>query len=458
MSVRAALEDDTIVAVSSPPGGAFRAIVRLSGPQAFQVLESRLERSGPLSSPARRVKIDELRLRRGLTLPGTVVRLRGPATYTREDVAEFHCAGSPPLVREVLATLVEAGARIAEPGEFTRRAFRNGRIDLVQAEAVLGLVAARTDDERRCASESLAGAFGRDVQGAKEAIADLLALVEAALDFSDQDIEIVSEGDVATRLDALVERVERMGRSHSHRPTADDAPRVVLCGAPNAGKSSLLNALVGTERSIVTEIAGTTLDVVEADLVLGADRIVLVDTPGFLDAVNGELDAEAERRARDVFESAALCVLVVDSSRGRGEVERYFEWGRAALESACDVRILEVESKLDVAPYDAGCSAARCRVSSVTRNGLDALRASIAELALDSASRPALAAAARHGALLEVAAEALARGRDAVASARPLEIVAVDLREALDALGEIVGAVTTDDLLGRIFSQFCIGK
>jgi tRNA modification GTPase len=387
------------------------------------------------------------------------VRSLAPSTYTREDVAELHTIGSPPLVREALAALVDAGARLALPGEFTRRAFRNGRIDLAQAEAVLALVHAQSEAERRCASDSLAGGLGGDVRRATDAIASLLALVEAALDFSDQDIEIASDADVLARLESIEGDVERIGRAEGRQPAGDERPRVVLCGAANAGKSSLLNALVGRERSIVTEVAGTTLDVVEADLSLGGRRVTLVDTPGFLGRDVGALDAEAARRARGEIEAAAACVLLADASGSRGDLERALDLGRAALEAAGARCVIEVESKLDLVDAAARRTPpSRVAVSSLTGEGLEAVRDAIAARTEDARSRPALAAAARHRALIDRARGALARGGGALRDGHPLEVVAVDLRDALDALGEIVGAVTTEDLLGRIFSQFCIGK
>ncbi len=444
-------ESDTNVAISTPPGAALRAIVRLSGPLTLEVLRATVD---PVEGPP--VLASRLRLSGGLGLPGTLVKLRAPRTYTREDVAEFHTFGSPPLLESAVSAFVAAGARLAEPGEFTRRAFRNGRIDLTQAEAVLDLIHARSEAERRAATQALAGRFGRSVERAKERLLDLIALVETSLDFSDQDIEIVSDGEVVSKIDELRSDVEGLCGPRAGSTGEGEWPRVVLCGAPNAGKSSLLNALVGCDRSLVTEVAGTTLDSVEVELPLGGGAcVLLVDTPGFANAAD-ELHAEAERRAQSQLDAAALCVLVADASLASPPCERPGIERRGDLSGR---RVLEVFSKLDLVDSrrrrDLEGSIA---VSALTGEGLDRLRQEIRARAADCEISPALASATRHHDCLMRAALALAEASRAETAGMPLEAVAVDLREALDALGEIVGAVSTEDLLGRIFGRFCIGK
>jgi len=413
---------DTIVAPSTPPGAGLRAVVRLSGPRAVELAGAR---------------------------PGAIV-FRAPRSYTCEDLVELHMPGSPPLVEAVVAGLVRAGARPARPGEFTLRAFLNGRIDLCQAEAVEQLIAAESDDERCAALEHLGGGLSRRVRPLEEGLLDLVADAEAAIDFADQDIEILSPaGAVARSRAALADLYDLLAHTAS-RGVADTRPVVVLTGRPNAGKSTLFNALTG-EDAIVSSVAGTTRDVLSAEIREGV-RARLLDTPGRRDTEGSESDAV--RRAEEAARTADLIVFVVDVT----------DWEPAlALEPRGRPALL-VLNKCDLASPEPVRTRFHIRevvcASAKTGQGIpelkEAVRHRLAEgvpTAADARFRVNL----RQQALLREAEAALDRAAS-VAPGLGMEFVALDLRAALEALGGITGRHAGEDLLDRIFSRFCLGK
>lgn len=400
-----------------------RAVVRLSGPRAVALAGAE---------------------------PGAVV-FRAPRSYTGEDVVELHLPGSPPLVEAFLRRLVERGARPARPGEFTLRAFLNGRMDLSRAEAVERLIAAEDDAERRAALEALGGAFAERLGRIEALLLDLTAEVEASIDFVDQDIEILPLPEAAARAAALGEDLEGLlGETEATR-VADERPVVALYGPANAGKSTLFNALTGG-RAIVSDREGTTRDVIEGECDLGGRAVRLLDAAG---QRGGEgLEAEAERRARSAAAAADLVLFVVDAGdweRARALVPR----GRPAL---------LVVNKTDRAPAAAAATGLGMQdvvaVSARTGAGLKELRERIArrlggEEALVSGGRYRVNV--RQYGLLREARDALARAA-ASGPAFGVECLALDLRAALEALGGVTGRFVGEELLDRIFSRFCLGK
>jgi tRNA modification GTPase len=373
-----------------------------------------------------------------------------PRSYTREDVVEIHLPGSPPLVDSLLRDLAEAGARPARPGEFTLRAFLNGRLDLAQAESVERIISSEDEEERRAALRQLEGAYSRRLRGIEEALLDLGADAEAAIDFTDQDIEILSGGEARRRAEAVLADLRALMAETAAARVPDERPTVVLLGRPNAGKSALFNALTGSD-ALVTDTAGTTRDVLEAGLDAGV-RVRLFDTAGIQEVAG--VDAEAVRRARKAARRADVVLFVVDAS----------DWETALpLEPRGRPAILVI-NKCDLAPgpevgkrfhtREVACTSAR------TGEGLADLKRILAEMLrggeMDSAGAR-FRVDFRQRALLREAEAALGRAAD-TAVGLGMEFVTLDLRAALDALGGLSGRDVGEDLLDRIFSRFCLGK
>lgn len=448
---------DTIAAIASAPGGAYRGIVRVAGEEAVPLV-SRIFQPASHEPP-----LAELRAATRVTglvdlgsplgcVPADVLVWPGSRSYTRQPSAEIHTIGSPPLLEAVLARLCQAGARIARPGEFTLRAFLAGRIDLTQAEAVLGVIDARDQGELDVALAQLAGGLAGPLHALRDRLLELLAHLEAGLDFVDEDIEFISRDELDRQMVAAACWIEALADQMQRRGVAQSLPRVVLCGEPNAGKSSLLNALCGTESALVSEVAGTTRDYVSARIRCGAIDIELIDTAGIdLQQPGESIAAAAQEMAASQAEQAALVLVCIDASRPTTT------WERRQLEmaSGASSRII-VWTKCDAAP-DAPPPRG-IATSSRTGLGIAELRLAI-ERALGA--QPADASvvagtAARCRESLVLAGQSLRRARQATELGE--EFVASEVRSALDDLGRVVGAVYTDDVLDRIFSRFCIGK
>jgi len=455
------LPSDTIVAVSTAKGPAPRGIVRLSGPKAEAIVGAAACRGfrrprRNYSAVSAEIALPEF------TVPATIYVMRGPRSYTREDVIEIHTFGAPPLLQAVMERLVAAGARPAGPGEFTRRAFLNGRLDLTQAEAVQAVVGAAGEAEYRAAQEALVGGLAARLRPIRAELVRLAASVEVSLDFSDQDVEIISRSEVVesagrirAALDELLSRASD-GRLGSH------AVRVVLYGPPNAGKSSLFNAILRQRRTIVSVEPHTTRDTVETEVTIAGRPLLLVDTAG-LHAADDDLRAAAVARSEAARRSADLLLCVLDSSRSPGEEEA------RALRAASASPALILLNKSDLGPCDSGLAARlparvdRLRVSARTGAGLDDVLRWLAEWLSDGRVErfPAdLMLNARQTALLKDARASLDRivRPDVDEGGTQMDLVATDLNEALDALSRITGDAVTEDVLDRIFADFCIGK
>ncbi|MBI5137392.1 MAG: tRNA uridine-5-carboxymethylaminomethyl(34) synthesis GTPase MnmE [Nitrospirae bacterium] len=457
MRTPAPLSDtDTICAPATPPGEGAVGIVRLSGPDAV-ALAARHFRT---SAGERLEDVPTHSVRHGFAVDGAGQRLdealaivmRAPRSYTREDVVEIQCHGGGASVRAVLAALLASGCRMAEPGEFTRRAFLNGRIDLAQAEAVLEVIHARTDLQQRLAQRQLAGALSHELAEVAETLRDLAARMEAAIDFPDEDTDLpdtVRAGlaDAARRLGAVVAGA-RSG------VLLREGVRLAILGRPNVGKSSLLNRLLGYDRAIVADLPGTTRDVVDAEMVIGGVRFVVQDTAG-IRAPADAVEAEGVARSRSAAAGADLRLLVLDGSAPLCDDDRELLARHGGPGSLVAVNKCDLPTR---ASLPAGLAA--IPVSARGGAGLDALKAALAArvAAPGHPLEHAFLVTLRQQAALEQAARAAAGARDGLAAGAYPELVAADLRAALDALGEITGETTTDDLLDRIFSRFCIGK
>ena len=446
---------DTIFALATPPGRAAIAMVRLSGPDAGEAVR-RLTGALP---PPRTSALRRLRSADGAGLDRALVLwFPRPGSYTGEDGAELHLHGGSAVVDAVCDALLDLGLRLAEPGEFTRRAFEHGKLDLSQAEAIADLVDAETEGQRRQALDQLDGALSRRYDSWRAAILEVLALLEAAIDFPDEDLP----ADVAARvgpylrrlLDELDDALNDAGRGERVR----EGFRVAIVGAPNAGKSSLLNRLLGREAAIVTRTPGTTRDVIEAPLVLGGFKALLADTAGLRAAVE-EIEAEGVRRARAWAEGADLRLWVVDGSSSDGS------WRQAAdLARPGDILVLNKSDLASGSDRPAALCLAAGRALQIAEtkasrgDGVAAVLERLGSVIVEALSGREFPAAtrARHRHRLLEARDHV--GRAIQAAAAGAELAAEDVRLAGRALGRISGRIDPEEVLDRIFATFCIGK
>lgn len=444
--------DDTIVAVATPPGRGGVAMARLSGPAAHDLALRLAGRARPLT--ARRATRATLR---GVTVAddALLTYFPGPASYTGQDVVEISTHGSPVVMAAIVAAAVDLGARAARPGEFTLRAFLNGKIDLVQAEAVGELVEAVSPAQARIAAGHLGGGLSRAIG---EVVTDLDALrlrLEASMDFPDEGYHFIDRPAAAMALRRLLAAIERLCDGESAARQVRDGHLVVVAGAPNVGKSSLFNALLGADRAIVTPIAGTTRDLVSEHVLVAGTHVRLVDTAGVRVAADA-IEAEGIRRAEAAMAEADLVVVVVDRSRGRNADDR-----RVLEMTAARPRVV-VANKADRPSAADGERDADLIVSATTSSGIDALAAHVGgRLSAAEAPEDVLVTSARQQALLAGARASLAHAAaalDALGDDLPEEFLAADVERAQGALEELVGRRAPDDLLAEIFSRFCIGK
>lgn len=457
------LPTDTIAAIATPPGEGGIAIVRISGPNAmdcasrvFRAGRSAAESGFNLSAVASHTVHYGHVEQAGRIIDEVLLSVfRQPRTFTREDTVEISCHGGPRVAGMVLEAVLEAGARMAGPGEFTQRAFLNGRMDLAQAEAVADLIHARTRRAVAAATEQLAGGLSRRIEPIREELMRVLAHVEAHIDFPDEDILPETSSDLLRRLISVDLALEALLRTSGEGRVLRQGLRTVILGRPNAGKSSLLNRLLDHERAIVSAIPGTTRDTLEEGVEIRGIPVVLVDTAGLRDAGDA-LEAEGIRRSRVAMESADLSLLVLDGSEP-------LTAGDLALLSETESRPrVVVANKSDLprqAAYPGGLQP--ISLSCSTGDGFEALRAAIESAAgvrTGDAEHAGVAVNARHADALRRTLTGLRLAASALRSGLSLDLVGVDLRLAVAALGEICGKTTTEDLLDLIFSQFCLGK
>ncbi len=380
---------------------------------------------------------------------GLALYFPAPASFTGESVLELHGHGGPVVVAMLVDAIIDMGARLAEPGEFSKRAFLNGKLDLVQAEAIADLIGSGTAQAARAALRSLSGAFSRSVESLAEQLVRLRMHVEAAIDFPEEEIDFLSDDALQRRIEdcaaafATLQGAARLGR------VLRDGFRVVIVGKPNAGKSSLLNLLSGQEAAIVTEVAGTTRDVLREQIDVDGLAVELVDTAGIRSDPD-RIEAEGIRRARDALASADAVLWIQDATDAEPALPEDVPDGTP---------VTIVHNKIDLSGDAPGLRLGEVWLSAATGQGVDALRCRIRELAgYENHGEGAFTARRRHLVALRRAAAHFNAGRQALEDMRAGELLAEELRLAHEALGEITGAMTADDLLGKIFAEFCIGK
>ncbi len=454
MSAEPAYVEDTIVAAATPAGSGGVAIVRVSGPAAAGIGERML---GRLPLP-RQAGLRRFRDAAGEDIDfGIALWFEAPHSFTGEDVLELHGHGGPVVVAALVAAVTELGARRAEPGEFSRRAFLNDKLDLAQAEAVADLIGSGTRQAARAALRSLSGAFSAAVDELAEELTLLRVYVEAAIDFPEEEIDFLSDDELAARIGSVRAAFEALVSRAASGRLLRDGLQVVIVGRPNAGKSSLLNRLAGQEAAIVTEGAGTTRDILRERIDVGGLPVELVDTAGLREDPD-RIEAEGIRRARAALGRADAVLWIVDAT--------------AAAEAAPpeelprDVPVVLVRNKIDLLQDQAAAAPGReaapvpvVAISAKTGEGIDALRGRLGEIAgLGDLGEGSFTARQRHLDALDEARRHFDRGVVALERDRAGELLAEELKIAQQALGEITGRVTSEDLLGRIFAEFCIGK
>ncbi len=465
--------DDTICAIATPRGEGGIGIVRISGANALAVAARvvRLRSGGSLDSlPSHTLHLADIvsvsseRAGAGCEVldEALAVYMRGPHSYTAEDVVELHCHGSSIVLARICEACVAAGARLAEPGEFTKRAFLNGRIDLSQAEAVLDTIRAKSEEGLRIAQRHLRGELGRSVEQLRGELVGVLAQVEAGIDFADEGIEVITPQDLLRVLQRTRDSVAAMLQSCRRGRVMREGARVVLRGRPNVGKSSVLNRLLEMDRAIVASRPGTTRDILEETCVLGGVPVTLVDTAGLRDAED-EVEREGIQRARDAQAEADLLLHVMDATYP----EELSSW-RGSEDATPSIVVV---NKIDLLAQDRVAEVVQevrrrgathtVPMSALTGQGVEELRAGIRDCLVPErleSSDSVVVTNVRHRAALEQATLALEQACESVRNQVSADCVAVDLRAAADALGEITGAITSAEVLERIFSEFCIGK
>lgn len=464
--------EDTICAIATPSGEGGIGIVRLSGSQSLALASRivRLRSGAPLSS----VSTHTLHLA-DLILPSSlqettadvqggfldealVVYMKAPRSFTAEDVVEIQSHGGTLVLRLLCEACVSAGARMAEPGEFTKRAFLNGRLDLSRAEAVLDTIRAKSTAALSAAQRQLRGELAQEVEQARAALVTALAQVEAGIDFVEEDISFLRQEDLVRVIGYAASVVQRLESTAQQGRILREGASVVILGRPNVGKSSLMNRLLREDRAIVTEIPGTTRDVIEEAVDLTGVMVRLIDTAGIRETVD-PVEREGIRRTRSAQEDADLRLVVIDGNVALTQEDRDL------VKSVSQGKHLVVINKCDL-PSKLGADTGELTamplfVSAKAGTGLDQVRDAIRAALVSSGSDPSesvLVTNVRHRAALRRAAESLQQGLESCRRGLAGELISVDLRAAADALGEITGAITTDEILERIFSEFCIGK
>ena len=441
---------DTIAAVASAPGMAGVGVVRVSGP-AVPVIAATLLGHAPTS---RHAHFAAFRNGNGELIDrGLLLHFPAPASYTGEHVLELQGHGSAVLLDLLLRRCCELGARLARPGEFTERAFLNGKLDLAQAEAVADLIAARSQAGARAALQSMEGVFSRKVDALLQSLIALRVHIEAAIDFPEEEIDFLADPAITARLDSLRHELAELLREAQRGVRLNDGLKVAIVGRPNAGKSSLLNALAGSDRAIVNAVAGTTRDVLREHLDLDGIALELADTAGLRDT-DDEVEREGVRRAHGELQRADVALLVTDAEHADAD-QRFF----ANLPAGVERLVMINKIDLDQAPARSGQRNGTrwLWASAKTGAGLDALRKALRLLA-GAGGEGSFSARRRHVLALETVRDHLTRTATVLATTRAGELAAEELRQAQQALGEITGSYSSDDLLGAIFGSFCIGK
>lgn len=453
----------TIAAISTPPGTGGIAVIRISGDQALEIGDRIFRGRGKLSDAASHTihygfivneqneKIDEV----------LVSVMRAPKTFTTEDTIEINTHGGTMTVQNVLTTVIKAGAVMAEPGEFTKRAFLNGRIDLSQAEAVIDIINSKNELSRKNALSQLEGTLSKEIRAIRQELVHLAARMQVLIDYPDEELEDVTEQEIEQIVSQCAERAGKLLDTADNGKIIKDGIRTAIAGKPNVGKSSLLNSLARADRAIVTDIAGTTRDVIEESVNLNGVPILLTDTAGIRDTDDAVEKIGVERSKKSIQE-ADLVLVMLDGS------ELLTDEDRSVLRATHDKKRIIIINKTDLGrPKYTEAVRAKANgdpvleISALTGSGLEELAEEIRQIYnfhAMSGNSGAVITNMRHKQALLVAREALYRAADAIQSGMPADIASIDMNEAISALGEITGETVSDDIVNEIFHHFCVGK
>lgn len=459
--------DDTIVAISTPLGESGIGIVRMSGKRALRIAdEIFVSKDGKVPSklPTFTTHYGHIvdRDQRPEVIDEVILTImRAPKTYTREDIVEINCHSGITCLKKVLDLVVSLGARVAQPGEFTKRAFLNGRIDLAQAEAVLDVIRAKTDSSLRVALNQLEGVLSKEVRSLRCQLLDILANVEAGIDFPEEDIEVATLSKLQESLKAVAENLEHLLATADRGQVLREGVTTVICGRPNVGKSSLMNALLRKGRVIVTPIPGTTRDTIEEVANIGSIPIKVVDTAGIVETVD-LIAKECVQRSQMYLARADLVLLVLDGSERLTDEDRRLLVEVKNRPAVAVINKIDLDQRIELEELRESLPGKRIiKISATQRIGLQLLEDAITQMVwrgeVPTTDEP-LVTNVRHKDALVKALRAIGKAAKGMEEGVGLELVAIDLKEGLDGLGEIVGEVVTEDLLDRIFSEFCIGK
>jgi len=459
-----ASDKDTIAAVATPAGQAGIGIVRMSGPEARNIADKIFKPRNPVDSfQSHRLYVGELTdPASGAAVDEVLVSyMAAPHTYTREDVVEINSHSGPLLLEQILKILLREGARLAKPGEFTFRAFMNGRMDLTQAEAIIDLINAQSERGLQLASNQIHGGLRAEIEGLRQKAVDLLAHIEVAIDFPEEDFSLLNREETVRRVrKELLDPVSRILSGYGERKLWLEGLKTVIVGRVNAGKSSLLNRLLNEEKAMVTPIPGTTRDVIESTIHMEGLPLRVMDTAGFRKG-RGKLEKIGIHRAEQKMEEADLVLLVIDRSRPL-QTEDLDLLARVQKKKAVVVlNKIDLPAGVKEEALEARAGGLpRVRISALKGDGIEDLRKAIRDVitaGIDT-SDLGVAPSLRHKEALERASGHLEKSVSNLSDGLPFEIIAADLQEGLEALGEIVGETTSDEVHDRIFSRFCIGK
>jgi tRNA modification GTPase len=453
--------DDTIAAIATPLGEGALAVIRLSGKEAFPIADKVFIPAGKSSSkisvaPTHTLQYGHIVQNGRIVDEVLAAVMRAPRTFTREDAVEFTCHGGVLTAKMVLDATLASGARLAEPGEFTKRAFLNGRIDLAQAEAVADLIAARTELAVSAANEQLAGKLSQRINAVRDQMMLTLAHIEAHIDFPDEDIAPDTHDQLLNRLRRAVSFMDELLRTANEGQVLRRGIRAAIVGRPNVGKSSLLNQLLGHDRAIVSAIPGTTRDTIEETANIRGIPVVFIDTAGLREGTD-EIEVEGIKRSRKSLERAELILHVLDNSDPLTQADENYLHEFPAKKRIVVRNKVDLKRRLELPALEVPVVAVSC----ASGNGLEALKDAIKSLVWSGEIRADMLQVmvnSRHQDALRRAREATQNTIAAFTDDQTLEIAAMELRIATNAIGEVVGKTTTEDLLDSIFSQFCIGK
>jgi tRNA modification GTPase len=457
---------DTTVAPATPPGVGAIAVLRLSGSKALSIASRHFKGKDLENAPSHTIHLGKFTSGVQVIDEVLVSLFKAPASYTKEDVVEISCHGSPYIQQKIMETLIDSGARPAKPGEFTMRAFLNGRFDLSQAEAVADLIAAETEIQRTLAMRQLRGGFTHDLKFLREKLIHFASMIELELDFGEEDVEFADRDDLKSLIVELQQHLEALVHSFKFGNVVKNGITTVLAGRPNAGKSTLLNALLNEERAIVSEIAGTTRDVIEEKIVLGGLLFRLIDTAGIREATDIIEKIGVEKTFEQVA-NASILLYIFDASELSTlhileDIEKLKHDNLQILLIANKTDLIDKHhlGMLEFSLKAAGCDYPVFEISALNKENISELTGYLSSMAGSgtAAQEQTVVTNVRHYQSLQQTQSALQHALDSLEQNTTGDFLAQDIRYALHALGEITGDITTDDLLDNIFSKFCIGK